>query len=66
MNCDHFGIVARSMTGQHPPDEQTYDALEILTERLRRVRSLGEAFASVEFSGHVERLRQRCSILPVR
>ena len=65
MNCDHFGIVAKSMAGQHPPDEQTYDALEILGERLRRVRSLGEAFAGIEFSSHVKSLRQRCNVLPV-
>ena len=65
MNRDYLSIVAGSIAGQRPADEQTYDALKVLASRLRQVRSLGGPFAGVEFSGYVRELRQQCRAVPV-
>jgi hypothetical protein len=65
MDRDLLGIVAKSIAGQHPADDQTHGALNVLADRLRQVRSLGGAFAGVEFSTYVRQLRQECRAVPV-
>ena len=65
MNRDHLGIVAQSIAGQRPSDDQMYGSLKVLSDRLRQVKSLGGAFAGVEFSGYVRQLRQQCRAVPV-
>ena len=65
MDLSHFDIVAESVAGQRRADDQTHNALEVLADRLRRVRSLGGPFAKIEFSGYVRELRQQCRAVPV-
>ncbi len=65
MDRSHLSIVAQSIKGQHPADDQAYGALKVLADRLRQVKSLGGAFAGVEFSGYVRELRQQCRAVPV-
>ena len=65
MRRDHLGIVAKSIAGQRPADEQTHGALRVLADRLRQVKSLGGPFAGVEFSGYVRDLRQQCKVVSV-
>jgi hypothetical protein len=60
MNRDHLDIVAQSIAGQRPADDQAYGALKVLSDRLRQVKSLGGPFAGIEFSGYVRELRQQC------
>ncbi len=60
MDRSHLSIVAQSIAGQHPADDQAYGALNVLADRLRQVKNLGEPFAGVEFSGYVRELRQQC------
>jgi hypothetical protein len=59
MSRNHLGIVAKSIAGQYPADEQTHGALKVLASRLRQVKSLGGSFAGVEFSGYVRELQQQ-------
>jgi hypothetical protein len=62
---DDLDVVARSMVGEHPIDDETQKAVGSLADRLRRVRNLGGAFAGVEFSGYVSALRQQCRAVAV-
>ena len=65
MNRDHVGIVAQSLAGQHPADDQAYGSLKVLSDRLRQVKNLGGSYAGIEFSGYVRQLRQECRAVPV-
>jgi hypothetical protein len=55
---DHCEIVNDSLNGSRVIDEQTAVSLEVLTDRLERVRKLGGKFASIAFSSAVEQLRK--------
>lgn len=65
MNRDHLDIVARSIAGQRPADDQMYGSLKVLSDRLRQVKGLGGPFAGIEFSGYVHQLRQECRAVSV-
>ena len=65
MDRNYVGVVAQSIAGQRPADDQAYGALRVLADRLRQVRSLGGPFAEIEFSGYVRELRQQCRAVPV-
>ncbi len=55
----HCGIVQETLAGNRAAEEQTFASLEVLTERLERVRQLGGSFSEVEFSADAGRLRHR-------
>ena len=59
MDGSYCKVVARTLAGERPVDEQTHASVAILGERLERLRAHGGLFAGVEFSPHVQRLRQR-------
>ena len=59
MDGSYCQVLARTLAGERPVDEQTYASAAILGERLERLRAHGGLFAGVEFSPHVQRLRQR-------
>ena len=65
MDGSHYQIIAATLSGHRPVDEHTQTALAVLTERLEDTKSHGGLYAGVEFSGHVNRLRQHCEPLPV-
>ncbi len=65
MDGSHYQIIAGTLTGRRPIDEQTHTSLAVLTERLEFVKSHGGLFAGVEFSPQMKSLRQRCEPLPV-
>jgi len=62
---DHCEIVKDSLNGSRVIDEQTAVSLEVLTDRLERVRKLGGKFAGVAFSSAAEHLRKRPSRVAV-
>jgi hypothetical protein len=62
---DHCEIIKDNLQGKRVIDEQTIVSLEVLAERLERVRKLGGKFASVAFSSAVEHLRKRPSRVAV-
>ncbi len=59
MDLNHCQIVEKSLAGKRAVDEKTLASLEILTERLERLRKLDKSFANIEFSSAVERLKGR-------
>ncbi len=65
VGLNHCQIVSASIAGERAVNEQTFASLAILTERLERIRKLGQAFYKVEFSPDVEKLKSRKNPLPV-
>ncbi len=59
MDLNHCRIVQNSLTGEKAVDEQTFASLEILTERLERLKTLDRVFSAIEFSSAVDRLKTR-------
>jgi NurA-like 5'-3' nuclease len=57
-DSNHYRIVAESLAGHRPVDEQTLAALSILEEKLERLKKLDSAFYEVAFSTDVEKLRK--------
>jgi len=55
-DSNHCRIVTESLAGKRKVDEQTYDSLTILEERLERLKKLNESFSGVTFSPDAEKL----------
>lgn len=55
-DSNHCRIVAESLAGRREVDEQTFDALAALSQRLERLRQLDGIFSGIEFSPDVEKL----------
>ncbi len=52
-------IMNRSLNGERDVDKQTFTSLDILQERLGKVKSLGSGFADIEFSPHMTTLTRK-------
>ncbi|UCF43018.1 MAG: hypothetical protein JSV99_10610 [Planctomycetota bacterium] len=65
MDSNHWQIVERTLAGQRPVDEETFASLEILTERLQRVKKLGKPFTDIGFSFYVDQLKERKNAVTV-
>jgi hypothetical protein len=65
MDLNHYQIVEKGLTGERAVDEQTFASLEILAERLERLKKLDKMFSSIEFSSAVERLKTRRNAVTV-
>ena len=59
MDSNHCRIVTESLTGKRKVDEHTFESLEVLFERLERVKKLGDSFSGISFSPDVEKLQGR-------
>jgi len=64
-DSNHYRIVARSLAGKRPVDEQTFASLAVLDERLEQLKARSEAFAGVKFSAAVGKLRTTRTALVV-
>lgn len=62
---NHCQIVERSLAGERAIDEQTYASLEILTERLERLKKLGKNFSNIAFSSAVKKLAKQKEAMAV-
>ena len=65
MDSNYCQIVENSLNGEKAVDEQTFAALEILKERLERLKKLNPGFDSIEFSAAVKRLLKQNNKIPV-
>lgn len=65
MDLNHCQIVEKGLTGEREVDEQTFVSLEILTERLERLKKLDKLFSSIDFSSAVEKLKTRRNAVAV-
>ena len=66
MDSNHCQVVGRSLSGERAVDEQTFASLEILGERLERLKELDKAFEGVAFSHDVMELKAQNNTLAVR
>jgi len=55
----NFELLRETIQGQRPADEQTFDSIAVLAERLERLRQLDKSFANVSFSPDVQRLAKQ-------
>lgn len=62
---DHCEVVKGALQGTRAADEQTFASLEVLNDRLERVKKLGGKFVNVAFSPAVEHLRKQSGKLAV-
>jgi hypothetical protein len=58
-DSNHCRIVTESLAGKRKVDEQTFDSLTILEERLERLKKLSGKFSDVTFSPEAEKLLSR-------
>ncbi|MFZ0035742.1 MAG: hypothetical protein WAK60_12245 [Sedimentisphaerales bacterium] len=65
MDLNHCRIVEKGLTGERTVDEQTFASLEILAERLERLKKLDKAFSSIKFSSAVNKLKTRRNAVAV-
>jgi len=65
MDLNHCRIVEKGLTGERAVDEQTFASLEILAERLERLKKLDKTFSSIEFSSAVKKLKTRKNAVAV-
>ena len=65
MDGSYYQIISRTLAGVRPADERTEASVAVLAERMERLRSHGGLFAGIEFSPHVQRLRQGSKPMPV-
>jgi hypothetical protein len=54
---NHLQIVRKSITGQRTADEQTFTSLDILSEKLERLKEKYKFFSQVDFSSDVKKLQ---------
>ncbi len=66
MDSNHFQVVGRSLSGERAVDEQTFASLEILGERLERLKENDKAFEGVVFSRDVTELKAQNNTVGVR
>lgn len=64
-DSNHCRVVAESLAGNRQIDEQTFDALAVLDEKLERLKKLDSAFYIVAFSDDVEKLRKHKNAIAV-
>jgi hypothetical protein len=62
---NHRQIVEDSLSGQRAVDERTFASLEILADRLERLKKFDKVFSRVTFSPAVKELAERKSAVPV-
>jgi len=65
MNSNRCQIVRESLTGERAVDEETFASLAVLSERLERLKELGEGFSDVAFSAAVEKIRSQENVAAV-
>jgi len=65
MYPDHCEVVRESLSGTRAADEQTFASLEVLNDRLERVKKLGGRFLNVGFSPAAEQMRKQSGKLAV-
>ena len=61
----HCEVVKGSLTGKREVDEHTLTSVEVLNDRLERLKKLGAKYSRIEFSPDVKKLNRSGRIVPV-
>jgi len=62
---DHCEVVKEALKGTKAADEHTFASLEVLNDRLERVKKLGGRYDFIAFSPAAEHLRQQAGKLAI-
>ena len=65
MDSEHVQILGQSLRGERVVDEQTFASLEVLAERLERLKKADRVFGKISFSPAVKKLRSQQHIVAV-
>ncbi len=65
MDSNHCRTVKEALEGKREADENTFAAIEVLSERLERLKKLGDVFACVSFSPAVKKLQKKRTAVAV-
>ncbi len=58
-SIEHSKVVADSIAGARKIDDQTYESVAVLSDRLQRVKLLGKAFEGIELSPTVDQIAEQ-------
>ena len=56
---NHFELVKESLCGHREIDEDTFASLEVLRERMERLKQLDKSFSGIGFSPFMRRLARQ-------
>ena len=59
MDSNHCRVVSESISGKRKVDDRTFASMDVLSERLERIKKLGGAFAGISFSPEIQKLQTR-------
>lgn len=59
MDSNHCQIVSESITGKRSVDYRTFASIDVLSEKLERVKKFDSAFSGISFSPEVQKLQHR-------
>lgn len=62
-DINHYKIMSDSLKGKRDVDSQTFESLEVLRERLERLKTTGSSFRAVKFSPYVNKLKNAHRIM---
>jgi hypothetical protein len=65
MSASEFQIIQDALAGRREADEHALAALEVLEQRLERVRALGGGFSNIGFSTEATELRHNTTLTAV-
>jgi hypothetical protein len=60
---NHCRIVSDSLKGKRAVDTHTFESLEVLKDRLERLKSSDSSFEQVRFSPHINKLKNSHRIM---
>ncbi|MBN2591003.1 MAG: hypothetical protein JXA96_14145 [Sedimentisphaerales bacterium] len=58
-DSNHCQVVSESITGKRNVDDYTFASIDVLSERLGRIKKFDGAFAGISFSPEVQKLQRR-------
>lgn len=61
----HCQIVTETLNGTRPNDQRSLQSLEILSQRLERLKKLDKSFVKIELSPHAKQLLKKNTALAV-
>jgi len=60
---NHYRILSDSLKEKRTVDIHTFESLEILEDRLERLKNSGSSFEAVSFSPHIRKLKNSRRIM---
>jgi hypothetical protein len=59
MDFNHSELVQQSLVGERAIDEQTLTSIAVLSDRLERLKKMGDQFKGITFSPNIRKVIRR-------